>query len=262
MSNAKAGMSHRSPFTDERLLAPAGVWEGITCVNKFGENHNVATDSTETIWEGSNLYPFPATALITSMSQTADQLAMRGATIEVQGLDADWNLVIQNADLDGTLTTNVVTLSTPLIRVFRAKVMADVVSDQVIRIHNAGETVDYAIITAGENQTTMAIYTVPANFTAYLTNYYSHHHPATNQNPTSLDLKLYGADRHNGYAGQLKHTVGVPTGGAFHHPFVPYMRFTQKTDIYMTATTVGKAAHVSAGFDLYLLDNRIYGEPS
>jgi len=243
------------PLIDDRLLIPMGAYLGISCINKFGENHDVATDSTETIWEGSNLYPFPATALMVSVSQKADQAAMQGEVIEIQGLDANWDAVTQNATLNAADTSTPVTLTTPLIRVHRARVLADVVTDQIVSVHNAANNADYAIITAGENQTTMAIYTVPNGKTAYLTNYYSHHHPATNQNPTSLDVKLYGADRFNVWAGQLKHTVGVPTGGQFQHDFNPYVQFLQRTDIYMTATTVGKAAHVSAGFDLILVDN-------
>ena len=41
----------------------------------------------------------------------------------------------------------------------------------------------------------------------------------------------------------------------FYHPFKPYVKFTQKTDIYIDGTTVGKAADISAGFDLVLIDN-------
>jgi len=61
---------------------------------------------------------------MTSISQTTDQVAMRSAVIEVQGLDASWDAVTQNATLDASDTTTVVTLTTPLIRVFRMKVLS------------------------------------------------------------------------------------------------------------------------------------------
>ena len=32
-------------------------------------------------------------------------------------------------------------------------------------------------------------------------------------------------------------------------------RFTEKTDVFITSTPVGAAADISAGFDLYLMDN-------
>ena len=228
-----------------------GVYDRLSGVNKFGRNPTIASGVEEEIWGGSVAYSFPATALITSISQTADQAAMRGATIQVQGLNANWELVVQDVVLDATLTTNVVALPTPLIRVFRAKVQANVVGTSPIRIHNAGETVDYAVIETGTNQTTMAIYTVPVGYEAYLTNYYGYVNPATNLNPNAMPIKLWARDNALGIEKQLKHIVGIVIGG-FQHTFVPYQKFTEKTDIYITAQPVGKAADVSAGFDLIL----------
>ena len=135
------------------------------------------------------------------------------------------------------------------------KVLADVVSTSPIRVHNAGETQDYAIIGTGNNQTLMAIYTVPNGKTAYMTCYYAHHNPATGQDPTSNPIKLWASDRENSYAKQIKHIVGLPNGDGFQHFFNPYTKFTQKTDIFITASPVGKDANVSAGFDLILVDN-------
>lgn len=238
---------------NQSLEAASGNNVGMTSVNKFGQNTDIASGVEEEVWDGSAAYSFPATALMTSMSQTADQELLRGGTIEVQGLDANWDLVVQTKDLDATLTTNVVTLDTPLIRCFRMKVLENVVAASPIRVHNAGETVDYAIIGIGNNQTLMAIYTVPNGKTAYMTNYYAHVNPATNLDPTSMPVRLWARDNESGYAPQLKHVVGQTSLG-FQHYFTPYYRFTEKTDIFITAQPVGKAADVSAGFDLIVVD--------
>jgi len=224
---------------------------GYSSVNKFGRNTSVAIGVQEEIWDGSIAYSFPSTALITSMSQTADQVAMRGGNIEIQGLDADWKLVTQTKALDASLTTTVVTLATPLIRIFRMRVLENVVGNSAIRVHNAGETVDYAIISAGNNQTLMAIYTVPKHHTAYMTGYYAHINPVFNNDPTSNPITIWARDNANGYAKQLKHVVGLIADG-FQHKFSPYPKFGEKTDIYITAQPVGKAADVTAGFDLIL----------
>lgn len=246
------------PIIDTNLEFARGVISGYSCVNKFGQNTAIASGGTEEIWDGSAAYVFPATALMTSISQTTDQSAMRGKTIQVQGLDANWVLTTQNAVLDATLTTNVVTLSTPLIRVFRMKVLANVVSTSPIRVHNAAENQDYAVIGTGNNQTLMAIYTVPAGKTAYMTNYYATMNPGGGA-PTTLDIKLWGRDNANTYEKQLKHILGlngnVGAYSSFQHKFSPYYIFTEKTDVYIEATTSGAAANVSAGFDLILVDN-------
>ena len=237
------------------LSISSGTLSAESSINKFGRNTAVASGGKEEIWDGSAAYVFPATALMTSISQTTNQAAMLGANIEIQGLNASWEATTQTATLNGANTTTVVTLGTPLIRCFRMKVLADVVSDSPIRVHNAAENQDYAIISIGKNQTQMAIYTVPANKVAYMTCYYAHHNPATGQDPTSNPVILWASDRDNGYAKQIKNVVGVPNGGGFQHFFNPYIKFTQKTDVYMTASPVGKAADVSAGFDLIVVDN-------
>jgi len=245
-------MTLRRLTGNQNLEAASGHNAAMTSVNKFGRNSNVAIGVEEEIWDGSAAYVFPATALMTSISQTTDQAALNGETIEVQGLDANWDLVIQNAVL-GAPSTGVVTLTTPLIRCFRMKVLSGIVTDSPVRVHNAGETQDYAIIGIGNNQTLMAIYTVPNGKVAYMLCYYAHVNPGTNLDPTSMPIRVWARDNENGYAPQLKHVVGQTSSG-FQHFFTPYAKFTGKTDIYITAQPVGKAADVTAGFDLIIIN--------
>ena len=255
--NDLVSASNPLPVTDLMLEIPRGNISGVACVNKFGRNSSIASGSTEDIWDGSSAYSFPATALMTSISQTSDQVALRGETVQVQGLDANWELTVQDATLDASNTTTIVALDTPLLRVFRLKVMSDVVCTSSIRVHNAGETQDYAAITTGNNQTLMAIYTVPANKTAYMTAYYASLNPVANQDPTTMHIRLWARDNHNSYQSQLKHVMGLDADATsyWRHEFKPYYKFSQKTDIYIDGTTVGKAADISAGFDLILIDN-------
>ena len=259
MSNSsKTGISHRLPIEDLGLLSAMGIYGGMSAMNKFGRNAAVVSGGSEEIWDGSAVYSFPATALMTSISQTTDQSTLRGESVEIQGLDANWALVTQTAVLDGTLTTNVVTLSTPLIRCFRMEIQSAVVSTSPIRVHNAGETQDYAIVSTGQGQTLMAIYTVPAGKTAYMHNFYGTFDPAAGS-PTSLLLKLWAKDNANGYAKQIKHIAGIniSSSSTFTREFYPYKRFPEKTDIFLEGTTVGAAADVSAGFDLIVCDNDV-----
>lgn len=232
-----------------------GLISGVTWVNKFGRNPTVDDGVLEEIWTGSAAYVYPDTALMTSISQTTDQAALRGGTIEIQGLDANWEEVIQTATLDASDTTTVVTLTTALIRCYRMKVLEDVITTSQVRVHNAAETQDYAIIGTGLNQTEMAIYTVPANKTAFMTNYYAHHNPKTGNNFTKCPIKIWAKDNANVYERQQKHVTGLAEDGWFQHNFKPYPKFTEKTDIYITAQPTGADADISAGFDLYIVDN-------
>lgn len=234
----------------------AGLKPGFSCVNKFGENPNSAIGTIDDLWDNGGTYTWATTADITTVSQDVDQVAMRGATIEVQGLDTNFDLVVQNVTLDATDTTTAVTLSTALKRVFRKKVLADVVSTSDIRSHNVGDTITYSNIQAGNNQTLMALYTIPNGKTAYLTCYYATVTPSTVLDPKSTEFRLWTADRASSYEFQVKHQVGLPTAGnPFQYCFSPYFKVEQKTDIKLTALCDSKAGHVHGGFDLILVDN-------
>ncbi len=233
-----------------------GNVNGMSSVNKFGGYSDVASDTEEDIWDGGGDYAFPTTAIISHLSQTADQAAMRGGIIEIQGLDEDWELVVQTKALNASNTTTPVEIDTPLIRVFRMKVLENIVSASEIRLHNAAETVDYAIIGIGNNQTLMAIYTVPAGKTAYLTQYYTTPIALSGKEPLSVQAKLWIADRKNNYEFQLKHARGISKGAyAPAHLFMPYLKVNEKSDIKITAIPNNEGAAIAAGFDLILIDN-------
>lgn len=244
------------PSRDFLFQIARGKINGAFHVNKFGQNANVADGVQEEIWDGSAAYVFPSSATITRVSQTSDQVALRGETVEVQGLDTNWNAVTQTVDLDGTLSTTPVALTTALRRVYRARILSATVADSTVRVHNTAESQDSAVIGTGNQQTLMAMYTVPDNHTAYLTSYYAVVNPGVG-NPTSLPIKLWGVDNVNGYAKQIKHTLGLDLDFTAHlqHNFNPYYVFGERSDIYITATPTGAAADVSAGFDLVVIKN-------
>ena len=246
-----------SGLVDSNLAISSGLVPGQTVVNKFGSNEAVGSGTEEVIWDGGGTsYPFPATALMTKLVQATDEvLTDANATIEIQGLDANWALVTQTADLDGADTTTEVTLTTPLIRCFRMKVLEDIVLAANVSVVATGGGTTYATITTGNNQTLMAIYTVPAGKTAYMTSYYCDYVRSTAQDPNGVEFRLWVADRDNGYEFQIKNKKGVPkqTSG-FQHEFKPYFKINAKNDIMITAEPADFDADVHAGFDLILVD--------
>ena len=87
---------------DFKLQLARGQIYNHSTVNKFGRNRTVASGATETIWNGSTLYTFPTdTTTMTHIRAAADSATTQGAVIEVQGLDSNWNLVVQTKALDG-----------------------------------------------------------------------------------------------------------------------------------------------------------------
>jgi len=243
--------------TDFMLEIAKGNVSGHSQVNKFGANPSVTQDTTEDVWDGGGTYSFPATALITKIAQATDQVGTdANATIELQGLDANWAEVTQFADLDGSDTTTEVTLDTPLIRIFRMKVLENIVLAADVSAVATGGGTTYATILAGNNQTLMAIYTVPADTTAYMTSLFFSNIDATSKTPTSVDITMWAADRANSYEFQLKHADAMPEAGSGRqHFFKPYYVFTEKTDIKISASPKDQDGHVHAGFDLITVAN-------
>jgi len=256
-SSGEVGTSNPLPVTDPILEIAMGNISGTTAINKFGRN-SACGATPEEIWDGDRAYVFPTTASITHIRSAVDSAITRGVTLEIQGLNDAYELVIQTKATDGTDSTTEVILDTALRRVFRVKVLDDTAMDQDIWVgpDPASAANASAIIQAGNNQTLMAIYTVPTGCTGYMTNYYATANP-NNAAGTLFTTYLWARDNANGYAPQLKHTKGLDkdaTSG-FQHNFNPYYKFTEKTDIYVTGSAGTNSVSISAGFDIILVAN-------
>ena len=131
---------------------------GYSIVNKFGQNSDIGTGAYEDVWDGGATYSYPAdgTATIANIRSTDAADTM---DIEVQGLDINGDLVVQTETLTGTTPVN---LSTPLWRIFRMKNISSVDNVGDISAQNSTASIIYAIIQIGNNQTLMALYTIPA----------------------------------------------------------------------------------------------------
>ena len=137
---------------------------GSSFVSKFGQNEDIGTGAFEDIWDGGGTYTYPAdaTASITHLYSTDNNDTMN---IEVQGLSSDGTLTVQTITLTGT---TVVALTTDLWRVFRLKNGGTADNLVVIHASVSDKATSYAQIGIGNNQTLMALYTIPLGKTGYL----------------------------------------------------------------------------------------------
>lgn len=138
-------------------------------IYKFGFNAAISTDE-ETVWDGGGIYSYISTAGSVSVvsSDAADDINGTGAQkITIQGLDENWLPKSIEVDMDGTSSN---TVASTFIRVFRALVSqagSGEVNAGDITLSIGGTTV--AKISADMGQSLMAVYTVPAGFTGYIT---------------------------------------------------------------------------------------------
>ncbi len=232
-----------------------GLYSSLSHKNVFGRNRNCADGTEEEIGSLEAAQVYPATALMTSISQTTDQSAARGDLVELVGLDINFDEVTQTAIL-GNPTTTVVTLGTALLRINSMRLIGDTAIDSTVRLHNAAENVDYAIILVGENKITQAIYTVPNNQTAFMTQWFAKRNESAVVAADTVDFQLYEVDNADDGLERLVESFmvePVSDAGIIVRPFKPYLKFTEHVDIILTATAASTVADVSGGFDLILV---------
>jgi hypothetical protein len=222
-------------------------------IHKFGENPDIDS-SQEDIWDGGGSYTFTTSAVTyyCSSSSIADTMP-----IEVQGLDASFNMQTIKVILQGQTK---VTLPGTWMRVFRIKNLG--------ASNNAGDIYVYendtvsngvpqtaskirAKVLIGNNQTLMAIYTVPNNKDGLLTSWGG----ALSKKQAAFSiLRLY--IRPYGKVFQLKESVVLATTGTNWHTFeypTPLL-IPAKSDILVRADASAADTSVSATFDVVLIE--------
>ena len=233
-----------------------------TFVHKFGNAGDIDTaDNFVDIWDGTEdanankNYTYSTSADIDKISSSDN-----GDTqdIEIQGLDTNYDLVVQTVTLTGQAKA---TLGTPLIRVFRminrgSTNIAGAVYcyvDGTITLGVPQTNADIrAIINNGNNQTLMALFTVPNGKTGYMRDFYGS--LSKKQAATSI-IKLLS--RPFGEVFHLKHISSIASTGSsrMQHKFEEPEVFEAKTDIALQADTSADNVGVGAGFDIVLVDN-------
>lgn len=136
---------------------------GHEVLNVFGYASAVST-SFVSVWENNAAYVFPtvASTMVVSSSSASDT----AVTVQIFGLDANYARITETVALNGTsdvATTKVY---------FRINNVVTTVGNAVgtVYVKNAGGTT-YAQIAIGAGKTNMSVYTVPADYTAYMTQF-------------------------------------------------------------------------------------------
>ena len=240
---------------------------GHSVVHKFGHAPDFdQADGEVTVWDGAEdgtswenmVYDYSSTGDIDSVSSSSGTDTQE---IEIQGLDANTNLLIQTATLNGQTR---VALATNMLRVFRMKNVnsTDLTGHVFVYTNNtltAGVPDDAAsirgIIQPENNQTEMAIYTIPAGKTGYVMSWYVSSSGASKDINYVMRLKA----RQHGGVFQLKHKMSINdfATSSYQHDYFAPLIFTAGTDIEMTIECAASAtaAAISGGFEIILVDD-------
>jgi len=226
---------------------------------KFGFNADV-DDALETVWAQGGLYSYieTATVLKVSSSSTNDTSAGTGArTVTLFGLDANYAEVSETVTLNGQTAVNT---TKTYIRINRMVVNTAGSGGQNAGVIYAGDgTVTsgvpaekYATIAIGDNQTLMALWTVPADYTAYLLQ--KDITAATAQNNKYATIHLVARPFGEVFQTKDKHVLD---NGVLHQTYTIPLKFTEKTDIEVRCIGDSASADiaVSASLDIIYIRN-------
>jgi hypothetical protein len=226
---------------------------------KFGFNSDI-DDSLETVWAQGGLYSYLASASVlkVSSSSTADTSAGTGArTVELSGLDTNYDEISETVTLNGQTAVNT---TNEFLRINRMVVRSAGSGGQNAGVIYAGTgTVSsgvpankYATIAIGDNQTLMALWTVPRGYTAYLLQ--TDITVATTQNNKYCTVHLVA--RPNGEVFQIKDKF-VKAESSVHQGYTIPLKFEEKTDIEVRAIgdSAGADIAISAGLDFIYIQN-------
>jgi hypothetical protein len=212
---------------------------------KYGYNSDII-NVNETVWDAGGIYAYPGSAVamtVTSAGGATDS----GVKVLVCGLDTNYEELEEEVTLNasGTATT-----SGLFIRVFRAYVSGSTSPTGNITIANGGTT--YAQITNGENQTLMAVYTVPAGKTLYI-----NEGIATHGTATSGGVFMTVRFMVRPYGGVMRTQVKLDVvESQIYYPFAYPIKVTEKSDVEVRAIcNKNQSNAISASFNGVLVVN-------
>lgn len=231
-------------------------------VFKYGFNSAVGTGD-ETIWAQGAQYTWPAAAaqLKVSSSSVEDDATKSpegtGAyTVTLEGLDANYAEISETVTMNGQTQ---VTTTASFLRLHRMYVVTagSTLSNVGIIYAYTGTassgtptdaTTIRSTIAAAEGQTLQAFYTVPAGYTAYMTNISAGSVDGTNATTMTLRARNVGES----FRTKMKFIVFKSHSQLDRH--IP-LKFLEKTDIEVRGDAAASTTDVAATFDLILIKN-------
>lgn len=217
---------------------------GYSSIHKFGRNTDLANGVTESIWDGSNLYPW------STWDAGADNVYLKSTAADtvdffIQGLDENYAPQSETVTLTGTTAVASANTYTRLFRAYNAS-GTDLSGD--VTIHYASGTgTTVAKVFSSQQQTLMAVYTIPAGYTGFLTD-------VEFSSPKNAELEMSLFARSFGGVFRIQQ-AGSAYGNQYSNHFTVPLKLTEKTDIDLRAKAGTGGVNAAASFDLILVDN-------
>lgn len=251
------------------LAVSMRLFSEFSVVDKFGFNHTITTSTDpEDIWEGGGTYNYDAPQTAPIVSLASNNAADTNIPIAILGLDIDGNLIEQIINTNAVNGTTRVALTTPLWRVFRMENEGIVNLAGTVfcytgtgAVPTIGDATIRAIINDGNNQTQMALYTIPKGKVGFL--YYGELGMEMTANTPSTAVQYANTQyrsRRYGKIFKIKKTIPLVSSGTTF--FQEERRFPDLipdlTDIKLTVNEVSAEMGITGSFDILLIDESLF----
>lgn len=215
-----------------------GLVTNFSGITKFGYNGTVG-GSFETIWDGDNTYTYASSAGTATVTST-DTVSDDNGTVEIQGLDSNYDLATETLTIGGSAGTK------SFIRVFRARMITATTGNaNVGTLSVIVSSTTVAKIRAGYGQTLMALYTIPRKYKGYIVQL-----DIGSSKDLENEVRIITKEISNGNVWNTKEFI-TTRGGFMQKNYLFPIAVNEKTDIEIVGKASATSA-ISAGFELYL----------
>ena len=226
---------------------------------QFGINTAVGT-SNETVWIGSNTYTFPSSASVLKISSSsADDASPSGTgarTVQIQGLNASYEPVVETVALNGQTAVNT---TNSYLRVNKMIVLTAGSGGTSVGNIYAGtgdvtagvpdDVVNQTGILANESES--GFYTVPAGYTAFINMWTMSSGNTTADEWTRFTLRI----RPLGGVFGIKAQYHIPASGIYECVAAYPLPIPEKADLEILAATSDGSASASTQLQILLVKN-------
>ena len=260
-SDVQLARTTNDPFLDYSR----GLYSDRFGVHKYGQNPVVSSGAYEVIWTAGATYNWltSASALEILSSSAEDDVTKAdlntgtGAhSVVVEGLDANWEEVSVTFTMNGTAA---VSDAQTFIRVNRLYVVlagtysGANVGTITLRVSGGGSTVGEIAADLGQSQ--MSVYSVPADYTAYIVKVAAY---VSSGSSKDADVHMYrrqNADITAAGSTNAKRIIHHWSGmqGREQYEFRVMPAISEKSDIWLEAKAIGNDTAIDCTYDLILV---------
>ena len=236
-------------------MPQTGLPSGYGQIHKFGAVPQMSQDTNGSIWdENDTIYPWSTVGagseievrVVQPNNENNTSTDLDGDTVEIQGLDSNFNVITETVTISGFSSTT----SNTFHRVYRAiySNTSDVANSKRILLRMSSTTVGKILENIG--QTMMSLYTIPAGKSGYIMRL-----DVTAQGTATGSFKLYVREGGTGNF-VVKHIAEVNgVGGPYQLTYPIPQSFPEKTDIDARMHTLSNNGRYTCTFDILLEDN-------